>query len=124
MKQKVLVMGASTNPVRYAYIAANMLLDYGHDVYLFGIKKGEVRGIKIQNELPEIEDLDTITLYLGPQNQPQYYDFILNSRTKRVIFNPGTENPELQRMLSDKGIISEIACTLVLLRSDQFGFQF
>ena len=122
MKQKVLVMGASENTVRYSNIAANMLLDYGHDVHQWGRRAGEVRGVPIQTELPNIDDLDTITLYLGPQNQPPFYDYILNSGTKRVIFNPGTENPELMQMLTEKGIHSEVACTLVLLRSEQFAF--
>lgn len=122
MKQKVLVMGASTNPSRYSFIATNMLLEYGHEVHLFGIKKGEVAGITIQNDFPSIDELDTITLYLGPQNQPQYYNDILSAGAKRVIFNPGTENPELVTKLKEKGIYPEIACTLVLLRSEQFAF--
>ena len=102
MKEKVLVMGASMNPSRYSNIAANMLLDYGHELHQWGRRAGEIRGVPIQTELPDIDDLDTITLYLGPQNQPPFYDYIVNSGTKRVIFNPGTENEELMSMLTGK----------------------
>lgn len=121
MKEKVLVMGASLNPARYSFMAINMLLDYGHNVYAFGLKEGEVQSVWINDKLKPIEELDTITLYLGPQNQVEYYDYILNSGAKRVIFNPGTENPEFHAKLEANGIHAEVACTLVLLRTEQFA---
>ncbi|MEX1003377.1 MAG: CoA-binding protein [Crocinitomicaceae bacterium] len=123
MKQKVLVFGASLNPARYSHIAINMLKDYEHEVYGFGLREGEVRGVKIQKTLPEMENLDTITLYMGPQNQQPFYDYLINSGAKRVIFNPGTVNPELMEKLKEKGIETENACTLVMLRSQQFDLQ-
>lgn len=117
---KVLVLGASTNPNRYAYIATNMLLDYEHEVELVGLRSGEVRGIEIQTGLPQIEGIDTVTLYVGPQRQEPLYDYILGLKPNRVIFNPGTENPELIKKCEEVGIVPEIACTLVLLRINQF----
>ena len=115
-----MVFGASTNPSRYSFLAINKLLDYGHEVVPFGIKKGELRGLDIINEMKVIEDVDTITLYLGPQNQPQYYDYILSLQPKRVIFNPGTHNQELIDQLNEKGIETEDACTLVMLSTGEY----
>ena len=113
-------MGASENPARYSFKAMNMLMDYGHKVIGFGKRNGEIRGSKIVDVLPEIEGLDTVTLYLGPKNQPPYYDYIIEQKPKRVIFNPGTENTEFMEKLKAAGIESEVACTLVLLRTGQY----
>ena len=120
MKENVLVMGASLKPARYSFKAMNMLLEYGHRVTGFGLRKGEIRGAEITDVLPEIQGLDTVTLYMGPKNQEPYYQYIIDSRPKRVIFNPGTENPEFMQLLQQNGIKSEVACTLVLLRTNQF----
>lgn len=120
--KKTVVIGASTNPGRFAYIAANMLKDYGHEVVPVGIKKGEVAGkpIFLLNEKPEIKDVDTVTMYVGPGNQPAWYDFILGLKPKRIIFNPGTENSEFERSAEKENIQVIEACTLVMLRSSQF----
>lgn len=117
--KKTVVIGASTNPTRYAYLAANMLNDYSHEVVPVGIKKGEVAGRSIQDlrEHPRVEGVDTVTLYLGPQNQPEWYDYILGLNPKRIIFNPGTENTEFEKMAEAKGIEPVHGCTLVMLRS-------
>lgn len=117
---KVLVYGASTNPSRYAYIATELLLQHGHEVSLVGIKKGEVLGLTIQQDQPIIEDIDTVTLYVGPSNQEGLFDYLQALAPRRVIFNPGTENPELERALGKTGIQTEEACTLVLLHTGQF----
>ena len=117
---KVLVYGASTNPSRYAYIATELLLLHGHDVYLVGIKKGEVLGLPIQQEQPVLPEIDTVTLYVGPSNQVGLMDYLTALSPRRVIFNPGTENPELEKALEAKGIVVEEACTLVLLHTGQF----
>lgn len=119
MSKKTVVIGASTNPTRYAYLAANMLNDYRHEVVPVGIKKGEVAGATIQDlrEHPSIEGVDTVTLYLGPQNQPEWYDYILGLNPKRIIFNPGTENAEFEKKAEAKGIKPVHGCTLVMLRS-------
>lgn len=114
---KTVVIGATTNPTRYAYIAAQRLRGAGKDFIPVGIKKGEVAGEEILDlrQRPEIADVDTVTLYIGPQNQEEWYDYILGLSPRRIIFNPGTENRELMDMARDRGIEVEAACTLVML---------
>lgn len=120
--KKTVIIGATTNPARYAYLAARMLSDYRHEIVPVGIKEGEIFGKEILDifERPEIPDVDTVTLYIGPQRQPEHYDFILGLKPKRIIFNPGTENEELERLAEDQGIEALQACTLVMLRSNQY----
>lgn len=120
MSKKTLVLGASPNPERYGFKATAMLNEYKHEVVAFGIKKGDVNGQVIINELPTDTDFDTITLYLGPPNQKQYYNYIVERKPKRVVFNPGTENAELEQLLSQNGIEPIEACTLVMLRTGQY----
>lgn len=119
MSKKTVIIGATTNPSRYAYIAADRLTNAGHEIVPIGIKKGEVFGEEILDikQSPKVEGVDTITLYLGARHQPEYYDYLLNLNPKRIIFNPGTENPELVKLASEKGIETEYACTLVMLGS-------
>lgn len=119
-----LVLGASTNPRRVSYRAIHQLQDYGEDLTLVGIRSGEVAGIPIitaSHELDKIPDVETITLYIGVRHQPQWYDFILNRHPQRVIFNPGTENPELESRLRQAGIAPVRACTLVMLTLNQYA---
>lgn len=120
--KKTVILGATTNASRYAYIAAEMLTQYHHEIVPVGIKKGNVFGKDILDlrELPQIPDVDTVTLYLNPTNQQPWYDYIVSLKPKRVIFNPGTENPELENKLTAAGIEPLEACTLVLLRSNQY----
>jgi len=113
--KKTVVLGASPNPARYAYAATQRLQRNGHEVIPLGIREGEIEGIPIQVGTPELEDVDTITLYLNPKRQEQYYDYILGLQPNRIIFNPGTENPELVHLATEQGIKTEIACTLVML---------
>lgn len=113
--KKTLILGASTNPDRYAYRAAAMLTEYGHPIVPVGNKKGEVFGVQIQKDFPVTRDIDTVTLYLSAPNQVGYYDLIVALKPNRVIFNPGTENPELESLLTKNHIVYEHACTLVLL---------
>lgn len=116
-----LVLGATTNPSRYAHIATRRLLASGHPVVLVGIREGSVEGIPIRLGQPDMEEkIDTVTLYVGPQHQPGYYDFLLALSPRRIIFNPGTENPELMRLAQEKGIETELACTLVLLSTGSY----
>ena len=114
---KTVVLGATTNPARYAYRAVERLQQKEIEVVPVGIRKGESAGLTIQNDNPSIEDVHTITLYLNPTIQKNYYDYILGLKPKRVIFNPGTENPELYGLLRQQSPETkvEIACTLVLL---------
>ncbi|HRN98445.1 MAG TPA: CoA-binding protein [Flavobacterium sp.] len=120
MKKKTLVLGASDNPARYSNMAINRLVGAGHPVVAVGLKEGEVAGVQIQKGMPGFDDVDTLTLYLNPRNQEQYYDYITSLHPRRVVFNPGTENPELFKILREKGIEAEVACTLVLLSTGQY----
>mgnify|MGYP002660847967 FL=1 len=118
--KKTLVLGASTKPERYAFKAINMLVDKGHSVLAVGQNAGEVAGVKIQTKAIPLKNIDTVTLYLNPTRQRDYYNYIVEAKPKRVIFNPGTENPELYQLLQLNGIKVEVACTLVLLTTHQY----
>ncbi|GAB3531864.1 CoA-binding protein [Pontibacter brevis] len=119
--KKTVVLGASDNPARYAYKAVHRLQQHGYEVVPVGIKKGEVGGKKIIHDKSEpIEDVDTVTLYVGPQNQPSWYDYILNLKPKRIIFNPGTENREFEQMAEAANIETLHHCTLVMLATDNY----
>lgn len=118
--KKTLVLGASPNPARVSYDAAHRLKVAGHETVLVGIRQGEVAGMPIHTDKPEVADVDTVTLYVGPRNQPSWYDYILRANPKRIIFNPGTENPELAKLASNQGIEVDYACTLVMLGTDQY----
>ena len=113
--KKTIVLGATPNPDRYAYKATVRLKQAGHEVIPVGIRKGEIEGITIQNTPPQYKDVDTVTLYLNPDNQKPYYDYIFSLKPKRIIFNPGTENLELMKMAKEHGIETEVGCTLVML---------
>ena len=113
--KKTLVIGASENPERYSNRAVRQLKQHNVPVEALGLKAGEIDGIKIQTGFPKIENIDTVTLYVGPQHQPQYYDYILNLKPERVIFNPGNENPEFEEKLKIAGIEILDACTLTML---------
>ena len=117
---KTLIVGASSNPERYAYKAVNSLLAYGHEIELVGQSEGIIKGHKIKTNYPDLGGVDTITLYVGPKNQPSLYDYILNLKPRRIIFNPGTENTELADLAAQKGIKTLEACTLVLLSTGQY----
>lgn len=118
--KKTLILGATPDTSRYANLAANRLVSRGHDIVNIGIKSGEVAGVPIEKPDAIHDDIDTITLYIGPQNQPPLYDYILNTHPKRIIFNPGTENNELRKLAEEKGIATENSCTLVLLSIGQY----
>jgi len=115
MKGKTLVIGASENPDRYANRAALSLLRHGHEVALLGLRTGSIQGRPIQTGAPELADVDTVTLYVSAKNQPGYYDYIKELKPRRVIFNPGTENPAFERELQQAGIEPVEGCTLVML---------
>lgn len=114
------VIGASPNADRYSYKATVSLQNHQHTVYPIGIKKGFINESEIITTKPELLDIDTITLYIGPENQPQWYDYIVSLKPKRIIFNPGTENSELIAIAQTNGIETEIACTLVLLSINNY----
>jgi hypothetical protein len=120
--KKTMVLGASPNPTRYAFTAANMLHERDIPFVLVGIKTGEILGNPIQNlrEKPSFTGIHTVTLYIGPQHQKEWYTYILSLEPKRIIFNPGTENQELMNLAKNNGIEVTSACTLVLLSTGQY----
>lgn len=120
MKKKTLVIGASLNPNRYSNIAIKRLIGKEIPVVALGLKTGEVFGVEITNEQKEFKNIDIVTLYLNPKRQEAYYNYIISLKPKKVIFNPGTENMEFVKLLKENNIESEIACTLVLLSTNQF----
>ncbi len=113
--KKTIVLGASTNPARYAHTAVKWLSNKGHEVIALGKQEGTIHGVEILKDKPLVEGVDTVTLYLNPDLQKAYYDYILALNPKRLIFNPGTENAELARLAREKGIQVEFACTLTML---------
>ncbi len=118
--KKTLVMGASNDPSRYAYKAVKMLQRFGHPVVAMGKRDDDIDGIKVEKGAASFDGVNTVTLYLNPINQRQYYDYIIGLKPERVIFNPGTENPELYKLLRENNIDVEVGCTLVMLSINQY----
>ena len=117
--KKTVVLGATSKPEKYAFKAISLLVEKGHSVIAIGQNAGEVAGVKIKTKAIPLKNIDTITLYLNPARQRDYYNYIVEAKPKRVVFNPGTENPELYQLLELNGIQVEVACTLVLLTLNQ-----
>jgi len=117
---KVIVLGASPNPERYSYMAVKELLKNNYEVIAIGNKKGFIENVEISLPKEKYDDVHTISIYLSPQNQKEYYHMILNSKPKRVIFNPGTENSELKELLIANDIEVIEGCTIVMLKSKTF----
>jgi len=120
--KKTVIIGATTNPGRYAYLAARMLKEYNHEIVPVGIKDGAVFGEEILDifQKPAVKDVHTVTLYIGPRRQPEHIDYILSLKPKRIIFNPGTENDDFIMRANQQGVETLEACTLVMLRSLQY----
>lgn len=114
------VIGASPNPDRYSYKATISLQHHGHPVFPLGIRNGKIDNLNIITDKPELKNIDTVTLYVGPDNQKPWVDYIFSLNPNRIIFNPGTENTELKNLATDKGIEVLEACTLVLLSINQY----
>lgn len=119
-KKKTLVIGASANPNRYSYLAINKLVKYGHPVVAIGNRKATIADVDVDTEKISYKNIDTVTLYINPGRQQEYYNYILSLSPKRIIFNPGTENDELEKLALKNNIIAQEACTLVLLGTNQF----
>jgi hypothetical protein len=113
--KKTVVLGATPNPARYAYLATVRLKQRGLEVVPVGTADGDIEGIEIQKGNPAIEGVDTVTLYLNPERQRAYYDYIFSLKPRRIIFNPGTENPELEHLAHERGIETVEGCTLTML---------
>ncbi|HEX7845722.1 MAG TPA: CoA-binding protein [Chitinophagaceae bacterium] len=118
--KKTLVLGASDNPSRYSYLAVQRLRGHGHPVVAIGRKNRIVGDVTIETEHKPYNDIDTVTMYLNPAHQKEYYDYILSLNPQRIIFNPGAENDELSEMAEKKGIKTIEACTLVMLSTNQY----
>ncbi len=118
--KKTVVLGASPDSSRYAHRATKKLLSNGYEVVPIGIIEGEIEGVEIQTDFPLVEDVHTLTLYLNPGNQKKVYPYILDLNPKRIIFNPGTENHELESMARKRGIETIHDCTLVMLAVNSY----
>ena len=118
--KKTLVLGASANPARYSNLAVKKLTTYNHPVIALGKKTGSIGNSIIETEKKNFTDVDTVTMYLNPANQKEYYDYIISLHPKRIIFNPGAENDELETLAKENGIATQEACTLVLLSTGQY----
>jgi predicted CoA-binding protein len=118
--KKTLVLGASGNPERYSFLAVNRLREHEHPVIAVGKRAAVVSGVQVETEVKPIPGLDTVSIYLNPENQKNYYDYIFSQNPKRVIFNPGAENPDFEKKLTSQGIRVMEACTLVLLSTGQY----
>jgi predicted CoA-binding protein len=119
-KKKTLVLGASDNPSRYSYLAIQKLRNHDHPVVAIGSRKTKVGDVEINTTKDSANDINTVTMYLNPSHQKEYYDYILSLNPKRIIFNPGAENDELASLAKEKNIPSMHACTLVLLSTNQY----
>lgn len=117
-----LVLGASTNPSRYSYLAIERLREADHPVLALGSRAGKIGDVIIHTDWKELEGISiyTITLYIGPDKQPEQYEQILAAKPQRIIFNPGTENSQLAQLAIEKGIQPLEACTLVMLSTNQY----
>ncbi len=120
MKNVTLVIGASKNPNKYSNIAIKRLVEKEIQVVAIGIKEGVVSGVTIEVEKKDYKNIDTVNLYLNPKNQETYYNYIIGLKPRRVIFNPGAENAEFVKLLEENNIEAEIACSLVLLSTNQY----
>ncbi|MGG9960249.1 CoA-binding protein [Ferruginibacter sp. SUN106] len=118
--KKTLVIGASENPARYSNLAVKKLTAHQHPVIALGKKRGAIDNTIIETEKKPFEDIDTVTLYVNPLHQKEYYDYIFSLHPRRIIFNPGAENDELADLATEKGIVAQEACTLVLLSTGQY----
>lgn len=120
MNKKTLVLGASLKPNRYSNLAVEKLSANAIETHAFGLRKGQINNVEVDTELQDYKNIHTVTLYLNPMRQKEYYNYIVGLKPKRVIFNPGTENPEFYTILKENNIAFEVACTLVLLSTNQY----
>lgn len=120
INKKTLVIGGSTNPHRFSHKAIRKLRNYGYEVVSVGGRNGMVEDVSIASDKPQFTDIHTVTMYIGARHQPPMYDYILGLGPKRIIFNPGTENSELEKLAGEKGIEIVINCTLVMLNEGMY----
>ena len=117
---KTLVFGASTKTQRYSYLAMEQLTAYNHEVVAIGGRNAEVMGIEILTGHPDLSGIDTITMYMGKARQAEHEEYLLSLNPRRIIFNPGAENPSLHQKAKQRGIEVLNACSLVMLNTGQY----
>lgn len=120
MRKKTLVIGASENRNRYSNLAIKRLLNDNHEVVAIGRSNAKINEVLISTKLQHHDNIDTVTLYVNAKHQKEYYDYVISLKPRRVIFNPGTENPEFYKILKEHNIHFEVACTLTLLATNQY----
>jgi uncharacterized protein len=118
--KKTLVLGASTNPMRFSHKMVKSLVRHHHEVVAIGLREGQISGVTILTGKPKAEKIHTVSLYIGPKRQPEYYDYIISLNPKRIIFNPGTVNKEFMKMAEKKGIEVLTDCALVMVSSGNY----
>ena len=118
--KKILVVGASENPQRYSNKAIRKLLRYGYEVVPLAPRPGQVAGVSFVTGYPEVKDIHTITLYIGPARQAAFYDYLLSLQPRRIIFNPGTENNTFLQKAQEQGVETIQDCTLIMLETGVF----
>ena len=118
--KRTAVFVASPKLDRYSNLAVRRLKENKIEVIPLGFRSGEIDGIDIVTGLPLLDNIHTVTLYINPKRQIEFYDYILSLQPKRIIFNPGTENPALQQLAENNGIKIHVACTLVLLNLGRY----
>jgi predicted CoA-binding protein len=121
MRPKTLLIGASSNPERYSYKAIQMLLQQGYPCEALALRPGHIGDLVFQVGTPNFDSIDTVTLYINAGHQATYIDYVISLKPRRIIFNPGTENPILVAAASKNNIHCEMACTLVLLQTGQYN---
>ena len=120
MNKKTVVIVVSAKQDRYSNRAVRMLQKNNHEVFALGFENAAIDNIPIETAWKNYDNVDTVTLYINPQRQKEYYKYILDLKPKRIIFNPGTENHELEQLAFDNNIQPLEACTLVLLSTGQY----
>lgn len=115
-----MVIGVSAKQDRYSNKAVHLLRKYGHEVIALGFESAEVSDVHVETEWGIYEHVDTVSMYINPERQKAYYEYILGLKPSRIIFNPGTENKELEQLAKDQGILALEACTLVMLNTGQY----
>jgi len=120
MTKSTLVIGASLKESRYSNICVKTLVSGQFPVTALGIREGMIDQVSVQTGFPELTNIHTVTLYMGPDNQKSWYQYILDLNPERVVFNPGTENPEFENLLTSAGIEVTEDCTIMMVQGGRF----
>lgn len=113
--KKTLVLGASPDPLRFSNKMVKSLTRHGYEAIPLGIRQGEITGVEILTYKPDLKNIHTVSLYLSPQRQKEYYDYIISLEPKRIIFNPGTHNQEFIEIARENNIEAITDCALIMI---------